>query len=176
MRAARPERRLTAPRRFLCAAVATLCAWGVAPTEAAAQPSTTVSAGWVWPRGGLDDRYDRGIAIRARRGFPLLIAELHVQGGFTRLPGGQPRSPSAHDPGPIPGSADAADLLHGGMGLRIGLGMFWVGGTAAWFVGDLDDEMTFLPEAGVRLGPTELVTEVRWGERRWIALRAGLRF
>jgi hypothetical protein len=147
-----------------------------APSPVQAQPTTTVSAGWVWPRGGLDDRYDRGVMVRARRGFPILIAELHVQGGFTRLPGGQPLRPGDDASAPLPGRADAADLLHAGMGLRVGLGMLWVGGTAAWFVGDLDDEMTFLPEVGLRLGPTELVGEMRWGERRWLALRAGLRF
>ncbi|NNK63656.1 MAG: hypothetical protein HKO98_10680 [Gemmatimonadetes bacterium] len=162
-------------RALLLAAGAGLAMLAMA-SPARAQPTTTVSAGWVWPRGGLDDRYDRGVIVRARRGFPLLIAELHIQGGFTRLPGAQPRPPGADPSGLLPASADAANLLHAGMGLRVGLGLLWVGGTAAWFVGDLDDEMTFLPEVGLRLGPTELVGEVRWGERRWAALRAGVRF
>ena len=145
-------------------------------SPAHAQGATSVGAGWVWPVGSLDDRYDRGIMLRGQQSFQLLILQVHLQGGFTRLSGVEDAVIPDSQPRSVVPSADAADMIHAGMGLRLGLGLGWVGGTAAYFIGDLEDEVAYLPEVGVRLGPAELVGEFRLGDRRWAGLRAGITF
>lgn len=134
------------------------------PSTARAQGlSTSVGVGMAGGWSDLGDVTDPGFTLRGQVGVDLLVASVHGQVGWTRLPAA--------------GDGDAFSTAHYGVGGRLGLGLLWVGINGAYFSGDGDDGMGFFPEVGVGLGPLEAVADVRIdGDQKWWGLRGALRF
>jgi len=81
-------------------------------------------------------------------------------------------------PASIEGIDGDADILHAGVGARLGVfGLAFVGANAAYFFGDGDEDVGFFPEIGVGLGPLEVVADYRIGsDFNWFGLRGALEF
>lgn len=145
-------------------ALSGLAAWAVAFGGAAgARGQSSLGAGVVAPTGSLEDSFERGITVRGQKVLSLAPLALHLQGGWSRF--------EAEDGG------EDADLFHAGLGVRLPLGVLWIGATGAYFSGHGEDGMGVLPEVGLGLGPFEVVADARVdGDERWGALRVALRF
>jgi hypothetical protein len=141
-----------------------LAALVLTPTEGRSQGLTaSVGVGAASGWSDLGDATDGGFTLRGQLGVDLLVASVHGQVGWTRLPGR--------------GDADDFSTAHYGVGGRLGLGLLWVGLNGAYFSGDGDDGMGFFPEVGVGLGPLEAVADVRVdGDQKWWSLRGAFRF
>jgi hypothetical protein len=141
-----------------------LVAAGASPAHAQIGTTTSIGVGWATPQGDLDDAVDDGYTVRAQLGLSALgLIQIHGQGGWTRFGAGSE-------------SADDVDLLHAGVGARVGLGLVFVGANAVYFFGDGDDEVGFFPEIGVSLLMLELVADYNFSaDRDWFAVRAALR-
>jgi len=155
------------PRAAWAAAVAALLL--VAPATAAAQLSASVGAGVANPLGDFGDIVDPGFTLRGQVGVNLLVAGVHAQVGYSRFSGITDEE-AGLDTGDV-------DIYHYGLGGRVGVGLAWLGATAARFSGDGEGTFGFIPEVGVGLGPLEAVADVRiTGDQKWWALRGALRF
>jgi hypothetical protein len=131
--------------------------------------SSSLGLGLARPRGQLGDRHEPGFTVRAQTGVDLPLVDAHLQAGWTRLPG--------EDPGDSGSGAGDHDVVHLGLGARLGRGRLWAGATAAYFLGDGDDGVGLVPEVGAWLGPLEAVLDLRVdGEERWWSLRGAVRF
>ena len=137
-----------------------------APSAAEAQLSTSVSAGVAGPTGDAGDIADTGFTVQGRVGLSLLVAGLHANGGFTRLPGKDSVG------------ADDADVWNVGVGAKFGLApLLWVGANANYYTGDGSDEMGIVPEIGVSIGPLEAIADYKvTGDVKFWSLRVGIGF
>ncbi|MEZ4423684.1 MAG: hypothetical protein R3E98_09755 [Gemmatimonadota bacterium] len=139
---------------------------GAVPPAARAQQYSSAGVGMVRPLGDFGDTRDAGWTVRGEVGASLVgIIEAHAQVGWS----GFPR---------VPGPEEDADdhIVHAGIGTRLGLGLTFLGLNLLWFTDD-GAGAVWVPEAGARLGPLELVADLRpTGNQTWIALRAGVRF
>jgi hypothetical protein len=137
------------------------------PHDAEAQLQGSLGAGYAFPVGDFGDLHDNGFTVRGQLGLSFLLASVHGQVGWTRFPGADLENLLPED----------VDFFHAGVGGRVGLGLFWVGLTGAYFSGDGEDGMGFLPEVGVGLGPLEAVADSRIdGDEKWIGVRVNLKF
>lgn len=126
-----------------------------------------VSAGVVVPGESIELPDDRGVTVRGQVGLDFLVAGVHLQGGWTRLPT-EPTSPNLGDP---------RRFQHFGAGARLRFGPLWIGATGARFFGDTEEGSALLPEVGVGWGALEAAADARVrGADRWWSLRATLRF
>lgn len=150
---------------------AALLAMLVQPGAARGQGYSSIGAGVVVPTSGLADLYDRGYTLRGQTGLSLVFLDAHIQTGYTAM-GGKTVT--------IAGQTETfedIDFFHVGLGARVGLGVVWVGANAAYFFGDLADGLGFFPEAGVGLGPVEVVADYRLdGDANWLGVRLGWRY
>ncbi|MGD2067285.1 MAG: hypothetical protein PVI57_01270 [Gemmatimonadota bacterium] len=141
------------------------------PGGASAQASTSLGAGLAVPLGDFGDFAGTGYTIRGQAGLSLVLADIHVQAGWSHFPG---------EDATVAGetvSGEGADIFHTGVGARLGLGLLWVGANAAYFFGDGDDGIGIFPEVGLGLGPLEVVGDVRIdGDAKWAAIRGALKF
>lgn len=155
--------------RFILPAVAALAL--VAPREAVAQFNASISAGVAVPSGDLGDVTGTGFTVRGQAGMSLALIDAYLQAGWSSFPGDDPGV------GDTVAEGGDADIWHGGIGVRLGIGIIWVGGNALYSFGDTPkDGVGFAPEVGVGLGPIEIVADYLFGDTRWAAIRAGFRF
>lgn len=141
------------------------------PGGAEAQTSTSVGIGLAAPLGNFGDFAGTGYTVRGQAGLSLVLADVHLQAGWSHFPG---------EDATVAGetiSGEGADIFHTGVGARLGLGLLWVGANAAYFFGDGDDGVGLFPEIGLGLGPLEVVGDIRIdGDAKWAAIRGALRF
>ncbi len=133
----------------------------------AAQTYSSIGVGIATPTGDFSTFYDNGYTVRGQVGLSLVLADVHVQTGWTRFPFTEEAGGS--DGGNI-------DVYHAGVGARVGLGVIWVGANGAYFFGEGDNEIGFFPEVGVGLGPIEVVADYRLGDVNYFGLRGALKF
>jgi len=100
----------------------------------------------------------------------MWLADGHVQAGWSRFSGAD------LDEGDLVVVGEDANVWHGGLGVRVGIGPFWVGANGFYSFGDTDDGLGFAPEVGVDLGPLEIVADHLFGDTKWFALRGAVRF
>ena len=143
----------------------------VLPGAAWGQGYSSIGAGVAVPVSGFGDRYETGYTIRGQTGLSLMVVDAHIQTGYTAISGKSVTSAGQTD------TFEDVDFFHAGVGARVGLGVIWVGANVAYFFGDLEDGFGILPEAGVGLGPLELVADYRLdGDANWLGVRLGLRY
>ena len=165
------------PLRIAVALVALLTLVG--PTEAQSQIRTSLGVGVATPMGDFGDVADAGFTLRGQAGLSLVLADVHVQAGYSRFPG-----TSFEFGGETFEVDEDFNPFHVGAGGRVGLGLLWVGLTGVYTFGDAIDEidlgsdgLAFLPEVGVGLGPIEVVADyLAFSDVSWIGLRAASRF
>lgn len=144
------------------------------PAEAHAQIRSSVGVGLVQPLGDFGEFQDNGFTVRGQVGVSLLVASVHAQAGWTRFPGKDLENLELTN----------IDIFHAGAGVRVGMGIYWVGLNGAYFSGDeaegSDGEekgMGFFPEVGVGLGAAELVADLRVdGDQKWVGVRLAVKF
>ncbi len=155
--------------RLVLPLVVTLALAG--PRGISAQMNASLGAGVAVPTGDLGDVTGTGFTVRGQAGLSLALIEAYLQAGWSSFPG------KDIDAGDAVVEGEDADIWHAGIGVRLGFSMFWIGGNALYSFGDTpDDGFGFAPEAGVALGPIEVVADYLFGKTNWVALRAGFRF
>jgi hypothetical protein len=156
-------------RRFLLPALVTLAL--AAPRGMSAQTNASIGAGVAVPTGDLGDVTGTGFTVRGQAGPSLGLIEAYAQGGWSSFPG------KSFDAGDGVAEGEDADIWHAGIGVRLGVSIFWIGGNALYSFGDTpDDGIGIAPEVGVAFGPIEVVADYLFGDTSWGALRAGFRF
>jgi hypothetical protein len=141
--------------------------------QAHAQASASLGVGLASPQGDLGDYFDSGYTVRAQLALSALgIVEVHTQAGWSRFPVGDATVDREEY------QVGDADLLHAGVGARLGIfGLIFVGANGAYFFGEGDNEIGFFPEVGIGIGPLEVVADYRFGsDFDWFGLRGGLKF
>ncbi|HSM05928.1 MAG TPA: hypothetical protein VK858_15020 [Longimicrobiales bacterium] len=164
------KRPLRAARLPAFLAAPLLAAVLVVPDRAAAQSYGSIGAGVAFPTGELGDVTGTGFTVRGQAGLSLGLIDAHVQAGWSRFPGEEIELED------VALEVEDADIWHAGVGVRLGVGIIWLGGNVFYSWGDTDDAFGFAPEVGVELGPIELVADYLFGDTNWAALRAGVRF
>jgi hypothetical protein len=169
---------MTHPRPTLLAALV-LAVLLALPGQGQAQIYTSVGAGVANPMGDFGDLADSGFTLRGQAGLSLVLADVHLQAGYSRFPGRE-----------FTFGGDTFEVeedfnqFHVGAGGRLGLGLIWVGASGVYMFGDGIDEVdfssdgiAFLPEIGVGLGPIEVVADyLLHSDVNWIGLRAAFKF
>lgn len=145
------------------AALACLLVLGAA--EVQGQIYTSLGAGVTQPIGDFDDLYDRGFTVRGQAGLSLILAGAHAQVGWSNFATDVDTS-----------DTDAANVFHAGVGGRLGVGLFFVGANAAYFFGDGENGIGYIPEVGISLLSLEVVADGRIDGEKWVALRGALKF
>lgn len=151
--------------RTLPSLAALACLLVLGATEARGQIYTSVGVGMVQPLGDFDDAFDQGFTVRGQAGLSLLLAGAHAQVGWSNFATDADTSDS-----------ESANVYHAGVGGRLGVGLFFVGANAAYFFGDGEDGIGYIPEVGISLLSLELVADGRIDGDKWVALRGALKF
>ncbi len=143
----------------------------IAPRGSAAQFNSSIGAGVAFPSGDLGDVTGTGFTVRGQAGMSLALIDAYIQAGWSSFPG------EDLDVGNTVVEGGDADIWHAGIGMRLGIGMLWVGANALYSFGDTpNDGVGIAPEVGVGLGPIEVVADYLFGNTNWAAIRAGFRF
>jgi len=159
-----------------------VCLLFVPAAAAQAQLSKSIGIGVASPQGEFGDYFDEGYTVRGQFQLSALgLIAVHTQAGWTRFSSDfDPGTvvPDSNVPASIEGIDGDADILHAGVGARLGVfGLAFVGANAAYFFGDGDEDVGFFPEIGVGLGPLEVVADYRIGsDFNWFGLRGALKF
>lgn len=128
-----------------------------------AQLSTSIGAGVAGGLGDFGDAYDSGWTLRGQAGLNLLLAGLHAQAGVTRLDGTEGR--------------DGTTIFQGGIGGRLGVGLFFVGANANYYIGDaIENGVGFAPEVGLSFLMLEAVADIRLDDDHMWGVRVALKF
>ena len=153
-------------KSFLRGVSLALLLFALVTPGAEAQVYSSFGLGLASPVGDLGDTHDVGITTRGQVGLSLLIADVHLQTGWT----------SFSASGDSPAEKDFS-TFHAGAGARVGLGFIWIGANAAYFFGDGEEGVGFLPEAGLRIWHLEGVVDFRVdGDEKWGSARLSYRF
>lgn len=140
----------------------------LAPAALSGQTYGSIGVGVAAPAGTLADFYDPGFTIRGQAGLSLVLVDIHVQTGYTSFRGKE--GTVLGQPVTLPD----IDSFHAGAGARLGLGFLWVGANAAYFFAEeFGKEIKLFPEAGLGLGPLEVVADYTLGDQNWLSLRLG---
>lgn len=165
---ARHRRRELSLRKSILISILAIAFQPLLVAKADAQVQSSLAVGLAVPLGDLEDEWNSGLTFRGQVGFTVTPLEAFLQAGWTRLPA--TGNPSVWD-------GRTFDAYHAGIGLRLGLGFFWLGGNAAYFMGDGADGMGYFPEIGIRAWRLEGVVDYRLdGHQKWAAARVGFRF
>jgi hypothetical protein len=154
-------------RSFRFGAFLALALLALAAPGAQAQRYESIALGAAKPvRDDFGKDYATGYTGRGQLGYSMSFADVHLQVGYTRFPVEEDVT-------------DREDLsvLHAGVGVRIALGAFWVGGNAAYFFGGGEEGVGYVPEVGLKIWRFEAVADLRVdGDEKWGAARLGFRF
>lgn len=140
----------------------------LAPAALSGQTYSSLGVGVAAPAAGFADGWDPGYTIRGQAGLSLVLVDIHVQTGYTSFRGkeGTALGQTVQFPD--------VDTFHAGAGARVGLGFLWVGANAAYFFAEeFGKEVKLFPEAGLGLGPLEVVADYTLGDQNWLSLRVG---
>jgi hypothetical protein len=156
-------------RRLPHAALAVLAVLAVLlPARTSAQTYTSLGLGAAVPTGDFSDVQERGFTLRGQGGVSLILGDVHVQAGYTHLPGKE---------GVAGVNPDAADFFQAGVGARLGMGLIFVGGNANYYFGEVERGVGFAPEIGISLLMFEAVADYRVdGTQKVLSTRIGVRF
>ena len=164
----------TARTLLLCSALLS------APTLLSGQVGANIGIGGAGAIGTLDELADYGVTARGQIGLPVLsFLDVHTQFGWTWMESAVGSALNRFGVAELLGTdfESSFTFWHIGAGARASLGPLFIGANGLYFVGDTDEGLGFVPEAGIRLGRFELVADHRMdGELKWWAARLGFNF